>query len=158
MIKRSEKLAFFQVESEGTSKFVRMTGFTEFSISKNPREYSRKYLDEDMERSEVMGYSTSISYKFDTDPDSEVHQALYEIADKEMIGPEAEVTIVIADLSTLKDGACTASLRKYSVIPSTEGDDSDAYTVSGTLRAAGKNVFGTCESADNWQTVTFTEE
>lgn len=158
MIKRSEKLAFMQIESGGSSVFKRLTGFTEFSISKNPREYSRKYLDEDMERSEVMGYSTSISYKFDTDPDCEVHKALYEIADKELIGPEAEVTIVIADLSTLKEGACAASLRKYSVIPSSEGDDADTYTVSGTLRAAGKNVFGTCQSSDDWQTVTFTEE
>ena len=158
MIKRSEKLAFMQVESGGEKVFKRLTGFTEFAISKNPREYSRKYLDEDMERSEVMGYSTSISYKFDTDPESEVHQLLYGIADRELIGDAAEVTVVVADLSTLSEGVCVASKRKYSVIPSSEGDDADTYTVSGTLRAAGKNIFGTCESADDWQTVTFTEE
>lgn len=158
MIKRSEKLAFMQIKSGETSVFKRLTGFTEFSISKNPREYSRKYLDEDMERSEVMGYSTSIAYKFDTDPDSEVHQLLYRIADRELIGAEAEVTVVIADLSTLSEGACVASKRVYSVIPSSEGDDADTYTVSGTLRAAGKNVFGTCRTTDDWQTVTFTEE
>ena len=64
MIKRSEKLAFMEVtEGEGTV-YKRMTGFTEFSLSKNPKEYSRKYIDEDMERSEVVGYSPAISYKF----------------------------------------------------------------------------------------------
>ena len=158
MIKRSEKLAFMQVESGNETVFKRLTGFTEFSISKNPREYSRKYLDEDMERSEVMGYSTSITYKFDADPESEVHQLLYGVADRELIGSEAEVTVVIADLSTIKNGVCNATKRKYSVIPSVEGDDTDTYTVSGTLRAAGKNEFGTAESTDDWQTIIFTEE
>lgn len=158
MIKRSEKLAFMEIELNGEKVYKRLTGFTEFSISKNPREYSRKYLDEDMERSEVMGYSTSISYKFDADPESKIHQILHGVAEKELIGAEAEVTIAIVDLSKLTDGVCPAVKRKYSVIPSAEGDDSDTYTVSGTLRAAGKNEFGTASSDDSWQTVTFTEE
>lgn len=158
MIKRSEKLAFMQIEENGTQVFKRLTGFTEFSVSKNPKEYSRKYIDEDMERSEVVGYSTTVTYKFDIDSENAVHQVLYGIADRELVGEDAEVIIVIADLSALEDGACTALKRKFSVIPSAEGDDADTYTVSGSLRAAGEKVFGTATSDDNWQTLTFSEE
>lgn len=158
MIKRSEKLAFMQIEEKGTPVFKRLTGFTEFSVSKNPKEYSRKYIDEDMERSEVVGYSTSVAYKFDIDSENAVHQALYNIADRELVGEDAEVTIVIADLSAVKGGACAALKRKFAVIPSTEGDDADTYTVSGSLRAAGEKVFGTATSDDNWRTLKFSEE
>ena len=99
MIKRSEKLAFMEVLKDGSKVYQRMTGFTEFSISKNPKEYSRKYIDEDLERSEVVGYSPTISYKFDTDPENPVHQHLCKIADHELLGDDAECNIVIVDLS-----------------------------------------------------------
>lgn len=158
MIKRSEKLAFMQVEKNGQQVFERLTGFTEFSVSKNPKEYSRKYIDEDMERSEVVGYSPVVSYKFDADSDCTVHQALCKVADRELVGEDAEVIIVIADLSTISAGECNAIKRKYAVIPSGEGDDANTYTVSGSLKAAGEKVFGTATSNDNWQTITFSEE
>jgi len=35
MIKRSEKLAFMEVEKDGALVYKRMTGFTEFSIIRN---------------------------------------------------------------------------------------------------------------------------
>ncbi|MBR5808749.1 MAG: hypothetical protein IKY39_01410 [Clostridia bacterium] len=60
MVKRSEKVAFMQVVDGDKAVYKRMTGFTEFAVSKNPKEYSRKYIDEDIERSEVIAYSTAI--------------------------------------------------------------------------------------------------
>ena len=36
-----------------------------------------------------------------------------------------------------------------------EGDDSDTYTVSGSLRAIGASEFGLAKSTDKWQTITF---
>ena len=159
MIKRSEKLAFMEVTEGNSTVYKRMTGFTEFSLSKNPREYSRKYIDEDMERSEVVGYSPAISYKFDTDPENSVHQFLCKVADRELLGTDAECNIVVADLSNLDaDGSAKATMRKFSVIPQNEGDDKDTYTVSGSFRAAGVKIFGTATTADNWQTLTFAEE
>jgi len=159
MIKRSEKLAFMEVDDGGSKVYKRMTGFTEFSLSKNPKEYSRKYIDEDMERSEVVGYSPAISYKFDTDPDNSVHQFLTKVADYELLGENAECNIIVADLSTVDaQGSAKAIMRKFSIIPQNEGDDKDTYTVSGSFKAAGAKTFGTVTSADQWQTVTFKAE
>lgn len=158
MIKRSEKLAFMEVKDGESSVFKRMTGFTEFSISKNPKEYSRKYIDEDMERSEVVGYSPAISYKFDTDPENAVHQLLSAVADRELVGQDAECNIVVADLSALdENGAAKAIMRKFSIIPNNEGDDKDTYTVSGSFKASGVKIFGTAKTSDEWQTITFLE-
>ena len=159
MIKRSEKLAFMEVTDGGSTVYKRMTGFTEFSLSKNPKEYSRKYIDEDMERSEVVGYSPAISYKFDTDPENSVHQFLTRVADRELLGTDAECNIIVADLSDLDaSGAAKAIMRKYAIIPKNEGDDRDTYTVSGDLKAAGEKKFGLAKTTDGWQTVTFVEE
>lgn len=159
MIKRSEKLAFMEVTDGATSVFKRMTGFTEFSLSKNPKEYSRKYVDEDLERSEVVGYSPAISYKFDTDPENGVHQFLCKVADRELLGADAECNIIVADLSSLDaDGGAKAIMRKFSIIPQNEGDDRDTYTVSGSFKAAGDKKFGIATTNDNWQTVSFVEE
>lgn len=158
MIKRSEKLAFMQVEDGGEAKLVRMTGFTEFSVSKNPKEYSRKYIDEDMERNDVVSYSPSISFNFDTDPDNLVHKALCNVADRELLGGDAQCVIVIADISAKdSDGVCPAVKRSFIVIPSGEGDDKDTYTVSGSLKASGDKIFGTATSVDDFKTITFTE-
>ena len=159
MIKRSEKLAFMLVDEDNKTVYRRMKGFTELSVSKNPKEYTRKYIDEDMERSEVVGYSPAISYKFDADPDNSVHQFLTKVADYELLGEDAECNIIVADLSNLdKAGTAKAIMRKFSIIPQNEGDDRDTYTVSGSFKAAGTKIFGTATSTDNWQTVTFKAE
>ena len=139
--------------------YKRMTGFTEFSLSKNPKEYSRKYIDEDMERSEVVSYSPVISYKFDTDPENEVHQYLCSISDNEFVGKDAECSIVIVDLSKLNEnGEAPAVMRKFSVIPENEGDDRDTYTFGGRFKAAGTKKFGVATTEDEWQSVNFVEE
>lgn len=156
MIKRSEKLAFMKI---GEGDYKRMRGFTELSVSKNPKEYSRKYIDEDMERSAVVGYSPSMSYKFDADPEDAVHQVFFEVADKELLGKDTEQSIVIADISQLNDdGSCKAIMRTFSIIPSGEGDDKDTYTCSGSLKAAGEKVFGKATTTNGWNTLTFTAE
>lgn len=158
MIKRSEKLAFMQVTESGNSVYRRMTGFTELSVSKNPKEYSRKYIDESAERNAVVGYSPSISYKMDYEPSNTVHNEFSQISDRELTGENAVRNIVIVDLTTADNsGACNAIKRAFSIIPSAEGDDSETYTLSGNMKASGEIVFGTAETEDDWQTLTFTE-
>ena len=158
MIKRSEKVAFMECSQDGQTTYTRMTGFTEFSVSKNPKEYSRKYIDEDLERSEVVGYSPIISYKLDVDPKNIVHNFLGMVADNEMMGSDAKCNIMIADLSNInEDGSANAIVRAFSIIPGTEGDDKNTYTLSGSFKAIGEKKFGIATSLDNWQTVSFTE-
>ena len=155
MIKRCEKLAFMKVGD--TNEYTRMKGFTELSVSKNPKEYSRKYIDEDMERSAVVGYSPAMTYKLDLDPADSVHAVFTNIADHELTGDDAVKSVAIVDVSSLdSDGKANAIVREFTIIPATEGDDSDTYTVGGTMKAAGEITFGKAATSDSWSTVTIT--
>ena len=154
MVKRSEKLAFIKVGTDG--KFVRMSEFTELSVSANPKEYTRKYIDEDLERSAVVSYQPTISYKFDYNDESDVHKIFLNVSENELVGEDTLCTVAIVDLYREVEGGCEASARDFYIIPDTEGDDTDTYTFSGSLKAGGKKVFGTATSSDNWQTMTFT--
>lgn len=62
------------------------------------------------------------------------------------------------DQNGVKQYDNTAVLRKYSVVPGTEGDDADIYTYSGTLKANGEITTGTVTTSDNYQTITFTAD
>ena len=159
MIKRSEKVAFLGVGTGDAMKYMRMTDFTELSTSKNAQEYTRKYVDEDKERTSVTGYAVSLSYKFDYDPSNEVHKALCEIIDKELTGEAAVVSIVQVDLSSpASEGGSdfNAVMRRFTVVPASEGDDANTYTYGGTFKVDGATVFGTATTADGWKTATFT--
>lgn len=155
IIKRNDKVAFMELKGNPDT-YVRMRGFTEFSLSKNPKEYSRKYIDEQTERNDVVGYSPSISYSFDKFSDDEVHTELVEITDSEKIGEDAVRKIIIVDLGG-EDSNKVAYQREWSVIPDSEGNDTDTYTYSGTLKANGEIKKGTATTTDGWQTCTFSE-
>ena len=58
IVKRSEKIPFYGVVEDGNVIYKRMTGFTEISVSKNPIEHKRQYVDEPFERNDVVGYTT----------------------------------------------------------------------------------------------------
>ncbi len=155
-LKRSDKLAFLGVKDGDLVTYHRLINFTEFSVSKNPVNYSRQYVDEDFERNDIVSYAPSISYSFDYDSDNAAHAAIVAITDNELVGDNALVNIILVDLSSEEEGECTAALRQWSVIPDKEGSDSDAYDYIGTFRANGKKTAGTATSSDNWQTCTFT--
>lgn len=154
ILKRSDKLAFYEIN--GT--YTRMRGFTDFSMSKNPTEYTRKYVDEKSERNDVVGYNPSISFAFDRFSEDEVHSDMVAIADGESVGAEAVRSIVIVDTTKEKNNGFAAQKRDFAVIPDSEGNDSDTYTYSGSLKANGAIISGSAETDDDWQTVTFTAE
>ncbi len=155
MINRSERLAFMEVIDGSKKVYKRLTGFTEFSLSKNPKEYSRKYIDEDIERSQVVAYAPTISYKFDYEMGNDVHAFLSKIAENEIIGEGAECDVVIVDTLNYNGSGAKAIKRRFTIIPQTEGDDKDAYTISGTLKAVGENMIGIAKTTDYWKTITF---
>ena len=160
VVKRSDKVAFFGVAGEGsTVTYHRMKGFTDISISRNPKEYSRQYVDEDYERTDIVGYATSMSYGFDQHVGDAVHEDIANIHDSELLGADAVRSIVIVDFTqeSETDGAFLARKRDFAVIPDSEGDSMDAYTCSGTLKTAGDTIVGTATSADEWETCTFAE-
>ena len=161
LVKRSDKVAFFGNMGTGTETFNRMRGFTTLSGSKNPSEYSRQYVDEEFETTDVTGYSPSYDFGFDQFKGDLVHDEMVEILDGEKTGTEARRNIVIVDFSqpvTGKDGAYKAVKREWAIIGDSEGDSMDAYTYSGTLRATGKRITGTATLNSDSSVATFTAD
>ena len=97
LVKRSGKVAFMDISTTQIPNFLRMRKFTEISKSKNPTEYSRTYVDEDGEVTDVTGYSEEISYAFDLYSGNLVHEKIVKITDDELTGDEALVKILIID-------------------------------------------------------------
>ncbi len=158
VVKRSDKVAYFGVKDENGTKFYRMKGFTDISVSKNPKEYARQYVDEAYERTDVVGYATSMSYGFDQHKGDPVHDDIASIHDLELVGASSVRTIIILDFTEkISENTYKARKRDFSVIPDGEGASFDAYTYTGTLKTAGETVVGTATSDDNFETVTFSE-
>ena len=160
LVGRHKRVAFMDVTGEGTT-YTRMTGFTSMSEGKNSSEYSRQYVDESSERSDVVGYAPSIDYEFDRYTNDPVQEKIAKVTDDELLGSDAQVAVVMVDLfETKADDAntCTARKRDWSVIPDTEGDGTDALIYKGSLKAAGEIIKGTATTTDGWRTCTFATE
>lgn len=155
IVKRSEKLAFMDVGTEGTASFKRMKGFTSLPTSKSPKEYTRQYVDEAFERVDVTGIASQVDFAFDQMAGNDVHAKLVDIIDNEKILDEAQVTILRIDMSG-GTSPYPAFTRTYSVIPGTEGDSFDAYTYAGSFKVNGERTVGTATLAADGQTATFT--
>lgn len=156
LVKRSRKLAFMNISTTAIANFLRMTKFTEISKSKNPTEYSRTYVDEDGETTDVTGYSEEISYNFDQHVGNLVHKKLADIADDEKTDSDALVDILQVDLTEPMQGGYKARLRTYSTVPDADGDSTDAYTYSGTFRKNSNMTIGVAKLSSDGKTATFT--
>ena len=51
----------------------------------------------------------------------------------------------------------SAIKRDFAIVAESEGEGTEMYTYSGSMRVKGDKVFGTATSLDDWQTCTFTE-
>lgn len=136
-------------------KFNRMTGFTDAGKSMNASTYDRRYVDEKIERSDVIAYAPEIAYGFDRMVGNEVHEAIVKIHNGELVGQTVEIVTVNFNEEGTTEKSFKARKRTYSVIPDAEGDSTDAYTYSGTFRASGEIVEGEATSDDDWATCTF---
>lgn len=156
-VSRSKKKAFLNITN---GDYSRMRGFTSLTTNKNPMEYTRQYVDEDFETTDIVGMSTSMDFEFDQMADDPVHDKLVEIIDKEKLGDDAIVSIVVVDFTQAGAGADSfvATQRDFVVVPETEGDGTEAYKYSGTFRVKGDVVEGEATTTDEWKTITFTEE
>lgn len=138
LVKRSDKVAFMNVSKSNVPDFQRMRKFTDISTSKNSVEYNRQYVDEEGEDSDVVGYSEEKGYAFDQYTNNPVHERIVEITDEELTGDDAIVEILTVDKSKpVTTGGYEARLRKYAVIPDSDGDSTDAYTYSGSFKKKG---------------------
>ena len=159
LVLRSSVVAFMDVDNDGI--FYRMKGFTDLPETKEVEEYSRKYVDEKFERTDTTGVTSSMDYTFDRYKDNPVHDRMKEVHNKELLASEATNDIVVVDFSApAGEGKFEAIKRKYSIVPDSAGDGTDAYQFSGSLKATGQAVFGYAQMAEgdsDWLAVKFTE-
>lgn len=162
MVKRCQRVAFMNTDTTGSApKYDRMTKFSSLSNSKNPKEYSRQYVDQEFEESDVVGYAPSISYSFDRHTNTPVHETIAKIHDGELTGTETLVDIVVIDLfdpvgST--DGTYIARKRTWAVIPDADGDGSDALVYTGSFKAKSSVETGTATLSADGKTLTYTSQ
>ena len=159
LVKRSDKVAFLGCLGSGSSvTFNRMRGFTSLSQSKNPTEYSRRYVDEDYDQTDVTGYTPSYGFGFDQYKGDPVHEEIVDILDNEKLGTDAVRDVVVVDFSqpaSKPADGYVAVKRSYAIIGDTEGDSTDAYTYSGNLRVKGERIVGTATVDEAGQEATF---
>ncbi len=148
LISRDQWKAYMDVGSAGASAAALIgEGFTSFSESKNPKEYSRQYIHERTERTDVVGYASSIAYSTDVYSEDPVILKIMEITDHEYIGTDAQVTIwLVNEWEAAEDGKMSAYERRYAVIPDGKGDGTDAMIYTGTLKAVGDLVPGSWDN------------
>lgn len=155
LLQRCNKIAFYAICENDVTTYHRMKGFTDFTVSKNPAEYSRKYVDESFEQSDVVGYSPSVSFSFDYILDNKVHKDIADISKKELVGDDTLRSIIIVDTSKNNDGSYAAVKRDFSVIVDTEGSGTETYQISGNLKSKSKPVYGFASTDDDFATCTF---
>lgn len=155
-VKRCDKVAYYGVPTESGTVYKRMTGFTDITVTKNPKEYKRQYIDQEFEQSDIVGFAPVISFAFDQFSGNEVHDDIMNIANNELIGNDAVREIVMVDFSSDKENP-TAIKREFSVVVENEGSGMDGYIVKGSFKVKGEKVFGNAASEDNFATITFSE-
>lgn len=157
MVQRHQRLAFMNTGTSDAPTFTRMTKFTSMTNNKNPKEYSRQYVDCKAEEADVVGYAPSIEYSFDRHTETAVHDKIAKIHDGELVGSETLVDILVVDLFTADEtGKCEARKRTFSVIPSADGDGTDALVYTGSFKSKSDVVLGTATLDDAEQIATFT--
>ncbi len=130
-------------------------GFTSFPENKNPQEYTRKYINYQTEKSDVIGYAPSIDYSCDCISDDPVVQEIVKIHDGELVGDDTHRTVIAVNLwESSGENTYKAYKRTFAIIPGQKGDGTDALIYTGTMKAVSDVVPGTF----NTSTKTFTPD
>lgn len=141
LVTRDEKRSFYEI---GDTYHEMGEGFTSLSESKGAKEYSRKYVNMKTEVTDVIGYSTSLSYNIDVYSQDPVITDICDIHDSEKLGTDTHRNITTVNYwqpGTLPD-TFMASRRTYAVIPDASADGTEALTYSGTFKAVSDITLG----------------
>lgn len=118
-------------------------GFTTFPESKNPKEYTRKYVNYKTEKTDVIGYAPSIAYSCDVITGEPCVTEIVKVTDNELLGTATHRDIVSVNCwEADTDGKCKAFKRTYAIVPDGKGDGTDALIYTGTLKAVSDITFG----------------
>lgn len=142
LVMRAERKMFMGVNTGSSETIHRVKGFSSLSESKNPVEYTRKYVDEMFETTDVTGMSPSYDFTFDLMTPNAVLDDISQIIDGEKLGTDAVRTFYCVDFHKPEGGGFKCVKRDFAIIGSSVGDGTDALTYSGTLRVKTAAVEG----------------
>lgn len=119
-------------------------GFTAFAESKNAKEYSRQYVHQSTEITDVIGFAPSMAYTSELYTEDPVCQHIAKVTDNELVGASARVEVVEVHLWD-SAGANTykAFKRTYAIVPDGKGDGVEALVYTGNMKAVDEVVVGT---------------
>ena len=146
LLTRSDKKSVMLVQQPSTAQidfYLIGEGFTNLSESKNPKEYTRHYIHEKSERSDVTGYAPSLSYSCDAVKGDPVVDDIMYITDHELIGDKTHRIIVTYYPNEGSADARPGYARVYAVVPDASQDGVDALIYTGTFKAVGDRIHGT---------------
>ena len=158
IVKRCQRVAFMNTDTTGSSpKYERMTKFSSLTNSKGPKEYSRQYVDQEFEESDVVGYAPSMSYSFDRHTNTPVHETIAKVHDGELTGSDTLVDIVVIDLFKpgVEENTFEATKRTWAIIPDGDGDGTDALVYTGTFKSKSEKEIGTATLSPDGKTLTY---
>lgn len=155
-VQRADKVTFMKVEG---NEYHRMKGFSALTTEFNPQEYSRQYVDEAFETTDVVAISRSVEFEMDQRKNDPVHEQIVDIIENEKLGDDAVVTLLSVDFTEEIGDGYKAVKRDFTVIPESAGDGTEFYKYTGTFRVKGEPVEGYATSEDDFkETCTFVEE
>lgn len=146
LVKRADLKSYMDVAEAGApnpSYALIGEGFTSLSESKNPKEYSRQYIHEYTERTDVVGYAPALAYNVDVHTNNAVIAKIVKVTDEELTGSDAKVSIVTVNCYEGTETARPAFKRDYNIIPDGKADGVEALVYTGNLKAGGDIVKGT---------------
>lgn len=145
LVPRSEWRAFMNTGTKAAPVWSLMgEGFTDLEKTLSPTAYGRRYVSENTERRDVLGYSPSLSYTCDVYSKDPVVERIDRVTDRELIGADAQVDIVLANLYAPGEtaGGCAAFLRTWAIMPDSKGAGTESLALSGKFAACGDAVPG----------------
>src|SRR5699024_7840499 len=147
-VRRADKVTYLKV---GENEYHRMKGFSALTTNFNPEEYSRQYVDESFETTDVVAISRSLDFEMDQRKNDPVHEIMVDIIENEKLGDDAVVALLSVDFTEEVEGGFKAVKRDFSVIPESGGDGTEFYKYSGTFNVKGEPVEGYATSEDEFK-------
>ncbi len=156
LVLRYQWEAYMDCGSAGTPDFELIgEGFTTLPESKNPKEYTRKYVNYKTEKTDVIGYAPSIGYSCDVILNDPVVAEIIQIHDGEFLGTDTHRDIVsvncwdeedyyfhTADTNIVSGKTYyTKSGDTYTAVQSPTAENLSTYYEKGVGYAASKRTF-----------------
>lgn len=149
LVLRAKMQHYMKVGSPLAFKLVG-DGFTAFAESKNAKEYSRQYVHQSTEITDVIGFAPSMAYTAELYTEDPVCQHVAMVTDNELVGADARVEVVEVHLWE-SAGANTykAYKRAYAIVPDGKGDGVEALVYTGNMKAVDEITVGTFNTVSN---------